>query len=170
MFWERLLDSSISFPRGKCLGFAAFSKSNIIFDPFNSSPPCFVAIIGSSCITSSHVSVAMPYGPVVCILQTEEQNNWNAVIQILPRKQSVWLAHILSGTQLHQIAVLKYFLTEDMKESHRVWKLGLDLRKCRSTFGKKTTTKTNVLHPAPQKHKQSKQPVTGNMTTIMFSR
>lgn len=63
------------------------TNSDIIFDPFNSSPPCFVAILGSSCITSSHVSVAMPYGPVVCRLKNKNKN-WNAIIQILPTKQN----------------------------------------------------------------------------------
>lgn len=87
IFWKCLLDNNISPPRGKCLGFASFSNSDIIFDPFNSSPPCFVAILGSSCITSSHVSVAMPYGPVVCRLKNKNKN-WNAIIQILPTKQN----------------------------------------------------------------------------------
>lgn len=79
----------------------------------------------------------------------------------------------LSGKRLHQIAVLKYFLTEDMKENHKVLKWDSDLRKCRRTLEKQTNKKpTNVLHTAPQKHnrKQTTSYRQGDMTTIRFSR
>lgn len=58
----------------RCFGLAAFFNSDITFDRFNSWLPYFVALIGSTFIMSTHISVAVPYGPMACIPQSEEQN------------------------------------------------------------------------------------------------
>lgn len=62
---------------------------------------------------STHISAAVPYGPVACIPQSEKQLKPECSHQ-----KSPWKAHVqqtpLLGACSHQITALKCFLTEDM--------------------------------------------------------